>query len=253
MIEIKRILDRFDSLMSEKNFEEAERLLNYWVDECEATRDVRNRFTLLNELVGFYRMRSEKIHGVYVSSQLLDAVKDMELEDNVSGATAFINVATAYKSFGMTDDALSLYEKAAVIYERDLERTDDRLPALYNNMALAFMDMAAITKEKNADSYSFYSEKAETYFDEALDILRSIKGSENEQAITFLNLADLAVLTLGAEESEETVQTYAGKAYELLEKSHNDGNAEFKMTAEKCIPVFSHYGYFMYANSLKNL
>ena len=241
MIEIQRILSKFDSLMLQKDFEEAERLLGYWICECEADNDKRNLFTLRNELVGFYRMRLDKEKGLKACDDLKKLTKEMGLENEVSGATAFINIATAYKSFELPDEALPLYEKAQAVYENALEPTDSRLPALYNNMALTFMSF---------DSYEF-RDKAETYFIEALDRLKTIAGSENEQAITYLNMSDLAQLRYGSEEAEEMISNYIENAYTLLEKSHSGNNPDFKMTAEKCIPVFGHYGYFMMANNLK--
>ena len=242
MKEIKRILDRFDGLMEDKSFDEAERLLTYWINECEADDDKRNRFTLLNELVGFYRMTAENISGMNACEKLLKAVESMELGEKVSGATAFINAATAYKSFGYADRAILLYEKAKVVYERDLEQSDDRLPALYNNMALALMDLK--TGSGNL-------EKALGYFEKALGLLQAKKQSENEQAITYLNLADLAYIKLGAEASESLIEEYVQKAYELLLKSYEERHPDFRMTAEKCIPVIRHYGYFAMANILQ--
>ena len=251
-MEIQRVLKKFDSLMEDKNFDEAERLLEYWIAECEHAGDIRNRFTLLNELVGFYRMRGERPQGIKTCRSLLDTVEDMDLSNKVSGATAFINVATAYKSFDLADKALPLYEKALAIYERDLEQTDSRLPALYNNMALTLMEFAII--HKNSDPYVSltYIEKTEAYFEKAMNLLQNMEGSENEQAITYLNMADLAVLKSGIEEADIVVEDLVKKSYELLEKSHADGSTDFKMTAEKCIPAIRHYGYFAYANDLQD-
>lgn len=258
-MEIKRILDKFDSLMEEKNFDEAERLLEYWIVECEQAEDKRNGFTLLNELVGFYRMRGERPQGMKTCQSLIDTVEEMGLADKVSGATAYINVATAYKSFNMADRALPLYEKAQAIYEKELEQTDPRLPALYNNMALTIMEYgkylsASITDTSNKEDAPENLDnlvKAGEYFEIALKLLKNIEGSENEQAITYLNMADQAVLKLGNEDSESIIEEYVKKAYDLLEKSHNDRNPDFRMTAEKCISVIRHYGYFVYANNLQ--
>ncbi len=257
-MEIKRILDKFDSLMEEKNFDEAERLLEYWIAECEQAEDNRNRFTLLNELVGFYRMRGERPQGMKTCQRLLDTVEDMGLADKVSGATAYINIATAYKSFDLAERALPLYEKAQVIYEKELEQSDPRLPALYNNMALTLMEYgkhASVSltdgNKENVSENLDNLVKAREYFEKALKLLKNIEGSENEQAITYLNMADQAVLKLGNEDSESIIEEYVKKAYDLLEKSHNDRNPDFRMTAEKCIPVIRHYGYFVYANTLQ--
>ncbi len=257
-MEIKRILDKFDSLMEEKNFDEAERLLEYWIAECEQAGDKRNRFTLLNELVGFYRMRGERPQGMKTCQRLLDTVEDMGLADKVSGATAYINIATAYKSFDLAERALPLYEKAQVIYEKELEQSDPRLPALYNNMALTLMEYgkhASVSltdgNKENVSENRNYLANAGEYFEKALEFLRVIPLSENEQAVTYLNMADLALIELGNEESESVVEDYIKNSYDLLEKSYNEGKQDFRMTAEKCIPVIRHYGYFVYANTLQ--
>lgn len=237
-MEIQRILQKFDRLMEDKDFNEAEKLLEYWITECEQAGDKRDRFTLLNELVGFYRMTGERPQGMKTCEILMNTVSDMDLEVKVSGATAYINIATAYKSFGFADKALPLYEKALEIYERELEQSDSRLPALYNNMALTL------------EALDYY-DNAERYFKKALALLITQAHTENEQAITYLNMADLAVLKLGIEESETLVEEYVKMAYELLEKSHSEENSDFKMTAEKCIPVIRNYGYFVFANKLQ--
>ena len=265
MIEIKRILTKFDSLMENKDFDEAERLLTYWIEECEAKGDLRNRFTLLNELVGFYRMRNDRALGVKACKTLLENVESMDLADKVSGATAYINVATAYKSFGYVENSIPLYEKAKAIYERDLEEKDDRSPALYNNMALALMEYSLINPEINASGKQKDNDligksgsecniiSAQEYFEKALNLLKRMESAENEQAITYLNMSDLAYVKLGPEASESIIEEYVEKAFKLLEKSHADKNPDFRMTAEKCIPVIRHYGYFAMANDLQEM
>ena len=105
-------------------------------------------------------------------------------------------------------------------------------------------------KENGSEKRNYLANAGE-YFEKALEFLRVIPSSENEQAITYLNMADLAVIELGNEESESVVEDYIKNSYDLLEKSYNDGNQDFKMTAEKCIPVIRHYGYFVYANTLQ--
>ena len=105
--------------------------------------------------------------------------------------------------------------------------------------------------KENVSENRNYLANAGEYFEKALEFLRVIPSSENEQAITYLNMADLAVIELGNEESESVVEDYIKNSYDLLEKSYNDGNQDFKMTAEKCIPVIRYYGYFVYDNTLQ--
>ena len=238
-MEIQRILDKYDRLMDEKEFDEAGRHLDYWIAEAESTGDDRSVFTLLNELVGFNRMQGRKAETLSAIDRLLKTTEQMELTDTVSGATAYINAATGYKSVDMAAEALPLYEKALVIYERDLAPSDTRISALYNNMALTLMALND-------------HDRSREFFLKALDILAKNENSENEQAITLLNLADLADKTMPQEEAEEKVAGYIEKAKEKLDESFAKDNPGFKFTAEKCIPAIKYHGYFLVALDLEN-
>ena len=237
-MDIQRILDRYDRLMDEKEFDQAGSHLSYWIAEAESTGDDRSAFTLLNELVGFYRMRGKKEETITAIEKLLKHTEKMDLADTVSGATAYINAATGYKSADMPKAALPLYRKAQEIYERDLEAGDRRLPALYNNMALTLMALGD-------------HEEAYATFNKALAILQTSENSENEQAITLLNLADLAQASLPQEEADEKTAEYAERAKALLDTSFENKRDGFKFTAEKCIPAFKYHGYFLAAGDLE--
>ena len=239
-MEIQRILDKYDRLMDSKEFEEAGRHLNYWVGEAETENDDRSAFTLLNELVGFYRMQGAKEETIKAIKKLLAKTDSMGLSDTVSGGTAYVNAATGYKSADMPEEALSLYRKALTVYERDLKPDDTRLCALYNNMAITLSSL----KEYD-EAYSYYNK--------ALELLNNIPDSENEKAITYLNLADLSELRLEAELAEEAILKYVQKAKELLDMSFNKKSSGFIFTAEKCIPDFKYHGYFLMASELEKM
>ena len=248
-MEINRILDRFDRLMKEDAFEEAEKHLLYWLKEAEELGDKRAVFTILNEMTGFYRLRRKKVEAFSVCENLLDTVEELKLGDyDTSRATAYLNTATVYNSFGLSGTAVELYSKALAIYLKNLDENDDRLAALYNNMALAIMNKAVIELRNNSIINDL--EEAESYFIKALEILETKTGSENEQAITYLNMADLEEKKSGPEAGEEKILQYVEMASKLLDKSYEDHDLGFKETAEKCYGVFKKYGYFAYANDL---
>ncbi len=183
-------------------------------------------------------MQGRKEETLSAIDRLLKATKQMNLSDTVSGATAYINAATGCKSADMAAEALPLYEKALVIYMRDLSPADTRISALYNNMALTLMEL------KDYD-------RSREFFLKALDILFVNENSENEQAITLLNLADLAEKTMPQEEAEEKIAEYIEKAKEKLDESFLKKNTGFKFTAEKCIPAIKYHGYFLVAMDLE--
>ena len=94
-------------------------------------------------------------------------------------------------------------------------------------------------------------DRSREFLVKALEILSKNENSENEQAITLLNLADLAEKTMHQEEAEEKIAEYVEKAKEKLDESFLKKNSGFKFTAEKCIPAIKYHGYFLVAMDLE--
>lgn len=238
-VPVSRILDKLDSYLNKEDYSAADRHLRYWLAEADALGDSRGAFAVLNEMIGLYRKCGMETEGLSACEQTLLKVTEMGIEDTVGAATAYINAATAYKSFNRNDLALPLYEKARVIYERDLEQ-DVRLAGLCNNMALALAEDGQY-------------EEALRLYEKALKILEAFPESEPEQAVTYLNMADLIQLQTGQEEEEEKTAPLLDRAEELLhaawESGKRDGNYAF--VAGKCAPVFRYYGRFMTAGELE--
>ena len=139
--------------------------------------------------------------------------------------------------FGLAEDAISLFQQAQVIYERDLSPTDDRLGGLYNNMALALVDLKRFRE-------------ADELYQKALQVMQVVPEKEPEQAITWLNMATAAEAEHGLSQGELRIRLLIEKARECLEigKDRTDGNYAF--VCEKCASVFGYYGYEDYAREL---
>jgi len=247
-MDIQRVIERYDKLMREDAFEDAEKHLLYWLKEAEETNDKRSCFTILNEMTGFYRMRGNRSAAFDTVSKLLSIVFEMGQSNLISKATAYLNSATVYNSFKEPEKAIDLYKKAEEIYKAELKEDDTRLAGLYNNMALAYLAVGSL--ETYANKMDDLFEKSESYFNKALSVLDKNKASYNEKAITYLNIADLEEKRLGPEQGESKILELLDKAVACFEESFNGDFFDFKETAEKCIPVFRHYGYFMVANDL---
>ena len=131
---------------------------------------------------------------------------------------------------------LPLFEKAKEIYESELEPSDSRLGGLYNNMALALVDLER------------YKEASELY-DKAVSVMSSIEYGMLEVAITYLNMASAKEAEIGLLDAEETISHYLKKAEQILENfDKRDGYYAF--VCEKCASVFGYYGYFNYEKQL---
>ena len=81
--------------------------------------------------------------------------------------------------------------------------------------------------------------------------MANVRYGQLEQAITYLNLADLATAELGLLESEDQVNDYLNRAEALLETPEVPRNGYYAFVCEKCAPTFRYFGRFAYADELK--
>lgn len=237
-IPIRRILEKLDGYLGRNDYPAAERLLKNWLAEADAARDLQGKLTVLNEQIGLYRKTGKEAECFAAIDAALALTAQLGMEDAVTGGTTCINAATGYKAFGKAREALPLYRSAQAVYEKRLAPEDNRLAALYNNMALTLSEL----KE--------YRE-AETLFQKALSIMERQEHGEAEAAITCLNLADLLCAAEGYEAAEARIEAYLRRAEQLLDTEDLPRNGNYAFVCEKCAPVFGYYGYFFTEQTLK--
>ena len=83
-------------------------------------------------------------------------------------------------------------------------------------------------------------------FQKALAVMAKQDQGEKEQAVTWLNIADLYELRDGTEGSQE-IDRCVSEAEQLLESRKLVHDADYAFVLEKCAPVFDYYGHFYYA------
>ena len=237
-IDVRRFTEKLDSYFGKNDYEGARRHLEYWYAEAAAGNDLRGRFSVLNEMLGYYRKVGDKEKALRTVDEILRVITQLGTEESVGSATAYINVGTVYKAFGMSDKALPFFTRALRIYETGLKQNDVRFGGLYNNMALVLTDLQR------------YDEAFECYH-KALGIMLNAENGKPEAAITCLNMANAAEAKLGLEEAEELITEYLDLAESYLDDPCNDRDGNYAFVCEKCAPVFSYYGRFFYAEELK--
>ncbi len=224
-IPTQRIIEKLDGLFAKNNYAEAGRLLTYWKSEAVELRDRQGELAVENELVGYYRKQGEKEKALASVECALSLVDELEQGDMASGATIFINCATAYKAFGMAKEAMPLYERAEGIYKNVLAEGDTRFGALYNNMALALADVGDY-------------EGAEKAYLSALCVMEKARGGEADAAITYINLAHMYEKT----GKRDRIGGCMKKAYDLLQSDNLPHNGYYAFVLEKCAPSFGYFG-----------
>ena len=237
MISTKRVLQKLDEFLGKNDYDSAEKHLLYWAQEASAVNDNNCLLALLNELAGLYRKLSRKDDAFAMVDKLIALVDKMGIWQNVGTGTTYVNCATVYKAFGKAELSMPLFEKALNIYKNELDPCDKRFGGLYNNMALALVDL-----KRFDDAYSYYQK--------AISVMKNVKDGDLEVAITYLNIASAKEAELGLENSENVIGEYLDKAILLLD-GHADRGGYYAFVCDKCASVFGYYGYFFYENELQ--
>ncbi len=224
-IPVGRIIEKIDSLFAKNDYAEAGRLLVYWRDEAIELKDRRGELAMESELVGFYRKQNDCKKGLASVARALILVEELGQAELASGATVFINCATAYKAFGMAEEALPLYRRAEAVYSNTLSKDDARFGGLYNNMALALVDLGNF-------------KEAEAAYHSALSVMEKAIHGEAECAITYINLAHM----YDSCGKQEKIAPCMKKAYELLCSEGLARDGYYAFVLEKCAPSFGYFG-----------
>lgn len=261
MINIENVIRKIDEHLHANDYEGAEKVLAYWLEEARQTDDKRALLPLCNEQMGLMRKLARRDDAASAAYEALNLIEELDLDDTLAAATTYVNAATVFKAFDRSAEAIPIFEKAGVIFEAavsegDVDAGDMRLGSFYNNMALALAD------EKRYDD-------AMAAYEKALAVMGKAEFGGQEQAITYLNMADL-VYEMDGEgaddgghvlddwmahfhdaELELKALEFVGKAKELLEDPEIPRDGYHAFVLEKCAPSFSFYGFNEIAEGLK--
>lgn len=236
-VPIQRIAEKMDEYCARKDFPAAERHLKYWLEEARFIGDRRGEFSLRNEMMGYYRKQGKQAEAIENAQAALKVMSEIGMEHSVSGGTCYVNVGTVYDSFAQPEEALKYFTLARDVFEENSFKDYFKLAGLYNNMALALVDL-----ERYDEAIGLYNE--------ALDTMKKVDGGELEIAITYLNLADAAAYSKGLDSAEDEIRDYLEHAKACLDTESLPRDGYYAFVCEKCAPGFNCYGFFEYGNEI---
>lgn len=228
-MDVNRVLLEYDSMFGKNTLEEIESYLVSCIEEAYEEPDYYSVITLLNEFIGFCRDTSQNEKGKEGCRYTIDIMNRMGLAGTVEYATSLLNVANAYRAYGMLNESLELYSKVEEIYNQNLSPNEFNYASLYNNWSLLYQEM---------DDF----DSAEDMLKKALRIVDRYPNAVVEQATTRTNLAvtmfkisqDEKNGLHGAEREREADATYReamsylNHALKIYEK---DGGKDFHYSA----------------------
>ena len=174
-IPLKMILAECDKLFEQGKNSAVGTLLLQWRQKAQEEGEKTAELSLVNELIGHYRMQGDAGKGSAAVNDALELLTAAGCGNSVSAGTILINAATALHSFGQTKRARELFDQAYALYAAQLAPDDLLFAALFNNMAGTYASEGDLPAARACSK-------------EAADILKS-HGKIMDLAVTFANLA----------------------------------------------------------------
>ena len=209
-MEISKVLAEYDAMFGTVGLDKIEEFLVMKLKEAEEEQDFASMFTLLNESIGFYRDTTQKEKSLHDCEVLKNLLEQMKLEGRVEYATSLLNIANAYRAFGLHEESLNLHEEVEKTYKKYLDSKDFSYASLYNNWSLLYQEMGDFKSAK---------EKLK----KSLSIVDLYPEAMIPQATTRTNLA-VTLLQLGTKEDYRDAISYLEEALEVFEK---EGGKDF--------------------------
>ena len=94
-------------------------------------------------------------------------------------------------------------------------------------------------------------EKALALYEKAIEVLNHNPKFNLEQAVSYLNMANLYEAQKGLENACVEIDILLDKAQKVLDEKYSEVDGNYAFVCEKCAPTFGYYGRFLYENELK--
>lgn len=209
-MDINKILAEYDAMFGNYGLEEIEDFLKNNIENAIELGDYGSMITLLNEIIGFCRDTTQREKALNYCDSLLNVMNQLDLQGRVDYATSLLNIANAYRAFGLWKESVAFYEEVYDIYKANLEPNSFSYASLYNNWSLVYQEM---------ENY----EKAKELLLKALAVVDLYENAVIPQANTRTNLA-ATLIQIGTQEAYTEAMQYLQEALEVYER---DGGRDF--------------------------
>lgn len=224
-IPVAEIISECDRLFNAGQGVESGAYLEHWQLEAVKCGDLSGELSIVNELVGFYRMNKLPAKGKQAVSRALELIEKLDISDTVSGGTILLNCASALHSFCELDNAMELFQRSYASYAKNLAPDDLNFAGLLNNMSSIY-----------ADNGDFHAACACCM--EASDILYKNRKIM-DHAVALVNLIQLY---LRFEPDSAKIPRLISQAFECFDAPEVPRDGYYAHTCIKCAPVFSAAG-----------
>lgn len=222
-VDINKVLMEYDNMFGVHSLEEIDEFLTEKIEAALDEADYYSVLTLMNEMLGFCRDTCQRDKGLYYCESVERMFDRLTLTDTVEYATSMINVANAYRAFGLHDKSMDVFRTVEIIYRAKLSAGEFNFASLYNNWSLLYQEMGDFVN-------------AEKMLKRALSVVDTHANAAMQQATTRCNLA-VTLLRLSQEaEADPGTKPQTGEDYyreamrylrESLDMFEADGGRDF--------------------------
>ena len=224
-VPLAEVIAECDRLFNSERTIELGEHLRKWRARAAELGDKKAELSILNELMGHYRMTGDRERGLKAVQDGFRLISEVGITGTVSAGTILLNGATVLKAFGEVKEALRHYAEASRCYGAHLAPEDPRWAGLLNNMAAAYLD--------NGET-----KHAEAYYRKALAIMQQ-NGNLMDTAVTWVNLAQLYA-TLEGEDAKVT--DCLDQAFACFDSPDAEYGSYYAHTCRKCAGAFGALG-----------
>lgn len=200
---IKEVINKYDSMFAANTPDEISAFLIENINRADIEGDKASLITLLNEQIGFSRDRGMRDAALAGCRRLRSLIDEMGLAGTLHYGRSLLNIANAYRAFGLQSEAESLFYEIEQLYVTILPEGSYEYAPLYNNWSLLAMDTG-------------HYERACDLIRLSIDVADRYERAEINQATSRVNLA---CALMGMSEDTEKGRHHIDEAAECIDKA----------------------------------
>ncbi|MCF2682807.1 DUF4037 domain-containing protein [Faecalicatena contorta] len=200
MFDLNEFLMNLDEMYA-TNPKDVETFLKSGLAEADKCMDGAAMLTILNELMGYYRVMSQPEDCEWCIEKARRIADQLGIQGTVNYGTMLLNIGTAQRVMGQMEKAEASYQEAYDIFQEWLHDPDYRMATLYNNRSILYAKTGRLREAKQ-------DLKA------AMQLIQRLEQSDVEIAITHTNIGNLC---FALQETDEGL-AHMQEATEIFER-----------------------------------
>ncbi|MBQ6230791.1 MAG: DUF4125 family protein [Eubacterium sp.] len=179
-MELQGFFEKQRELYREGRQDEVPAFYEEWLAKTEAEGDKEARVTILNEMMGYYRVKSLHDKAISAAEEAAGIMRDLGLAGTIPYAMTLLNAATVYRAAGKYQESAERYAEVFAIFHEQLPPNDFKFAEANNNVALLYQELGRFDKAAEA-------------LERALSICRDTPHKEFQTAVTLANLGNCEI------------------------------------------------------------